>query len=222
MAHATSKLTPFWTGVVVFELALCTAAVLLDLLLPAVLILILAAVSLRARRQHFADLGFRRPQSWWRLVGIVLALTAAWTLVQIGFFFPILEHVTGDRQDLADFEDLKGNIAMLLALIAASWILGALIEETAFRGFVQTRLTDLTGTGTTGLAAAVIFTSALFALIHTEQGTIGVAATFLDAIFFSVLRLRFANLWAAVLAHGFNNTIGLIAFFLAGPIYGLW
>jgi hypothetical protein len=27
---------------------------------------------------------------------------------------------------------------------------------------------------------------------------------------------------AAVLAHGFNNTIGLVTFYLIGPIYGLW
>jgi hypothetical protein len=25
-----------------------------------------------------------------------------------------------------------------------------------------------------------------------------------------------------VLAHGFNNTIGFVAFFLVGPIHGLW
>jgi hypothetical protein len=27
---------------------------------------------------------------------------------------------------------------------------------------------------------------------------------------------------AAVLAHGFNNTIGLVTFYLIGPIYGPW
>lgn len=219
---ARSQLTPLWIGVVVLELLLCTAAVLLDLLLPAVLIVIIAAVSLRLRHQRFADLGFRRPESWGRLAGIVLALTAAWTVVQIGLFFPILEHITGERQDLSDFDDLKGNVAMLVALIVASWILGALAEETAFRGFIPTRITDLTGRGTAGIVVAVLISSALFGAIHTEQGTIGVIATFLDAIFFSALRLRFENLWAAVLAHGFNNTIGLTAYFIVGPIYGLW
>ena len=38
-------------------------------------------------------------------------------------------------------------------------------------------------------------------------------------IYFSALRWRFRTLWAAVLAHGFNNTIGLVTFFLVGPIY---
>ena len=48
-------------------------------------------------------------------------------------------------------------------------------------------------------------------------------ATFADALLFSWLARRSpAGLWAAVLAHGFNNTLGLTAFFLVGPIHGLW
>jgi hypothetical protein len=46
--------------------------------------------------------------------------------------------------------------------------------------------------------------------------------TTVDAIAFSVLRYRYKTLWAPVLAHGFNNTIGFVAFFLIGPVYGLW
>jgi membrane protease YdiL (CAAX protease family) len=37
-----------------------------------------------------------------------------------------------------------------------------------------------------------------------------------------VLRYRYRTLWASVLAHGFNNTIGCVAFFLVGPLHGLW
>jgi membrane protease YdiL (CAAX protease family) len=36
------------------------------------------------------------------------------------------------------------------------------------------------------------------------------------------LRLHYRTLWAPVLAHGFNNTIGLVTFFLVGPVHGLW
>ena len=111
---------------------------------------------------------------------------------------------------------------MLLALIVASWLLGALVEETAFRGFVQTRLTDLTGPSTAGIVFAVLVSAALFGLIHTEQGTIRRRRHIPGRdLLQRCSRLRFENLWAAVLAHGFNNTIGLIAFFLVGPIYGL-
>lgn len=61
-----------------------------------------------------------------------------------------------------------------------------------------------------------------FGLIHTEQGIVGVLVTTIDAVFFSVLRLRQGTVWAAVLAHGFNNTIGLTAYYLAGPFYAPW
>jgi membrane protease YdiL (CAAX protease family) len=49
-----------------------------------------------------------------------------------------------------------------------------------------------------------------------------VALTTLDAVFFNALRYRYRTLWVSVLAHGFSNTIGLVAFFLVGPIHGLW
>jgi hypothetical protein len=101
--------------------------------------------------------------------------------------------------------------------------LAALGEEVVYRGYLQLRAQDLLGAGRSGLIASILVTSTLFGIAHLEQGVIGVVVTFLDGILFSVLRARFGNcLWASVLAHGFNNTIGLVKFFFVGPIYGLW
>ena len=73
------------------------------------------------------------------------------------------------------------------------------------------------------VVVAAVGSAVLFALIHLEQGVVGVGATFADALLFSWLARRSpAGLWAAVLAHGFNNTLGLTAVFLVGPIHGLW
>jgi uncharacterized protein len=47
-----------------------------------------------------------------------------------------------------------------------------------------------------------------------------VVVTFLDALFFSALRLRYRPRWAPILAHGFSNTLGLVTFFLIGPVNG--
>lgn len=69
---------------------------------------------------------------------------------------------------------------------------------------------------------AVLVTSVLFGLLHTEQGAIAVLVVSLDGIAFSVVRYRYDTVWASVLAHGFNNTIGFVAFFFVGPVYGLW
>ena len=111
---------------------------------------------------------------------------------------------------------------MLLILVALSWTLAAVGEETVYRGYIPTRIADVFGQKRVGILLGVGVSAALFALAHIEQGVSGVVVTFLDAIYFSALRWRFRTLWAAVLAHGFNNTIGLVTFFFVGPIYGLW
>ena len=106
-------------------------------------------------------------------------------------------------------------------MLLLSWTLAAVGEEFSFRGYLQTRIREVLP-GSLGVLIAVLLSSVLFGLIHTEQGVIGVALTTIDAIFFSVLRYRFLTLWAAILAHGFNNTIGMVSFYIAGPFPGLW
>lgn len=136
---------------------------------------------------------------------------------------PVLSHVTGTDQDLSAFEDLKGNVGSLAFLLLMTWTLAAVGEETVYRGYLQVRVREIFGGSRWGIVIAVLITSLLFGIAHTEQGIVGVAVTTLDAIFFSWVRLRFDdNLWAAVLAHGLSNTIGYVTFFLVGPIYGLW
>jgi membrane protease YdiL (CAAX protease family) len=211
-----------WDVITVVELALATVVIVLDLIIPALVIVALAGVSLAVRRRGPSSLGFHRPAHAGRLAGRVLVLAVAWTAVQFGLVMPVLNHLTGDRQDLSVFEDLEGNLGLLAGLLAASWLLGALVEETAVRGYLQTRITDLLGVQWAGIVVAVLLTSALFGVMHSEQGEIGVVLTFLDGLFFSWLRWHHGTSWAAVLGHGFNNTIGIVAFFLVGPVYGLW
>ena len=136
---------------------------------------------------------------------------------------PVLNRLTGTTQDLSAFADLQGNLPGLLILLALTWSLAAFGEEVVYRGFLQRRVFDLLGTSTLGVAMAIGFSSILFGVAHMEQGVVGVVLTFLDAVFFSLLKLRYSgNLWASILAHGFSNTLGLVAFYLVGPIYGLW
>ena len=209
----------WWAGL---ELAAAVAAVALDLLIPALVILVAAALSLALRRQRPATLGFRRLPDPIRTAGLVALLVSGWSVLQVGLFMPVLERVTGDTQDFGVFDDLQGNLGLLVLLVLASWILGALVEETAFRGVVFTRLTELFSGRGAAKMLAVLGAALLFAAIHTEQGVVGVAVTFLDGLFFGWLRLQYGSVWAAVLAHGFSNTVGLLVFFVWGPMTGLW
>lgn len=204
------------------EVALATACILLDLLIPSLVLLLLAVVSLLVRRDHPGSLGLVRLRRPGGAALQVLGLAVAWTLLQLALLMPLAEHLTGERQDVSDFAEVEGNLPLLLALVAASWTLAAVVEEVAFRGFLFTRLREALGAGRLGLVAAAVGSAALFGLVHTEQGLVGVLLTTFDALFFTWLRLRYASLWAGVLAHGFTNTIGLTTFFLIGPVYALW
>lgn len=207
----------------VLELAIAITAVLLDLLIPTLVVLAVMGVSLLLRRDKLATMGIIKPEKPARMVVTVLALTVLWTLLTVGFTMPLLNRLTGTTQDMSAFESLKGDVGQLALYLAAGWILAALGEEVAYRGFFQTRLTELFGGGSVGLALSVLLSSLLFGLAHSEQGLIGVVLTTLDALFFSLLKIRYRGcIWPAVLAHGLSNTIGFVTFFLIGPVYGLW
>jgi membrane protease YdiL (CAAX protease family) len=202
------------------ELFAAVALIAFDVLIPALVILAMMVISFLLRRDKFPGLGFRKFS--WKMPLIVLGLATGWTLVDVGLLMPILNRITGTTQNVDGFNNLQGNIGQIIFLIAASWTLAALAEEIVFRGYLQKRMIELFPNEKIGIIAAVILTSVMFGFIHLEQGIVGVIISMVDGVFNSVLRWKFKNLWAAVLSHGFINTIGMIAFFFAGPIFSLW
>lgn len=203
------------------EVVAACVVVAADLAVPTLVLLIMMGASLLVRRERFDSLGLARfPKS--DLIATMLLFAAVWSLIQLSVVMPIANHLSGTTQDLSDFKELEGNVAMLVALLVLSWTLAALGEELAYRGYLLTRVRQLFGPGRAALLIAVMVSSILFGIAHAEQGGIGIAITTLDALAFSCLRFRYKTLWASVFAHGFNNTIGFLAFFLVGPIHGLW
>ena len=213
---------PGWTALTVVEVVLAVTAVLLDLFLPAVVLTVMAGVSLAVRRESPSTLGFHRLPHPGRQLAQVAALALAWTTIVFLLVMPVTEHLTGSTQDTSEFADLEGNLPLLLLFVALSWTLAALVEELAFRGYLLTRITDLAGTSPLVRSAAVVAVALLFALIHGEQGITGMVLVFVDAVFFGWLRYAYRSLWASVVAHGVSNTVGMVAFFLVGPFSAPW
>lgn len=205
------------------ELLVAALIIVLDLFLPTLLVLALLAASLIIRKQGLSTVGFFRSQAMSRMALMVLLLVVIWTLFQLGIAMPVLNRLMGTRQDLSAYVDLRGNLPSLLLYLALTWSLAAFGEEIVYRGYLQRRVFDVLGTGRLGTVVAIGMTSLLFGLAHSEQGGVGIVVTILDAIFFSLLKLYYkGNLWAAILAHGFSNTLGLVAFYFVGPIYSFW
>lgn len=211
-----------WRAVAGVEVVAAVVAVLSDWFIPSLVLVGMAALSLLVRRDAPASLGFHRPTRPWRLAGQMLLVSAGLSLLNVGLLMPIANHVSGTRQDVSGFEDLQGNVALLALFLVLGWTLAAFAEETAFRGYLFTRTCDVLGGTRTGVLASLLLSSALFGAIHSEQGLVGQVIAGVDALIFGVLRLWKGTLWAPILAHGFDDTIGFTAFFLVGPIYGLW
>jgi hypothetical protein len=103
-----------WAILAAVEVLLAGAAVILDVFIPTLVLLALAAVSLAVRRQRPSALGFRRSTRPGRMIAAVFGLTVAWDLFQIGLTKPILNRLTGEHQDLSQFAGLQGNLSSLL------------------------------------------------------------------------------------------------------------
>jgi len=210
-----------WVAITLVEVVAAGAAVAADLAVPSIVLSGMAVLSLVVRRDHWSSLGFHRPSDA-HLVLKMLAFAVVWSIFQLGVTLPVASHISGQEQDLSAFEDLKGNVAMLVGLLVLGWTVAAVIEELAYRGYFQTRLRQLLGNSTAALGVTILLSSVLFGRVHSEQGAIGVLIVAIDGVAWSVLRYRYRTLWASVLAHGFNNTIGFLVFFLVGPVHRMW
>lgn len=206
----------------VLEVSLAVVAVVLDLLVPTLVLLAMAMASITVRRQSLASLGLRRPAHAGAMAAQVLGLSLFWTALTSALVMPVSEHLSGQRQDLGVFADVEGNLALLGVLLIASWTLAAIGEEVAYRGYLLTRLRELLPGGRAWTVVAAVVAAVLFGWPHREYGVVGVVQVTVDALFFTVLRFRYRTLWAAVVAHGTVDTVGIVAVFLAGPVAALW
>lgn len=185
---------------------------------PISLLSALAVASWRLHKQGqtWADLGLKRPQSWWKMIlwtVIALVLTAA-----IGIFLEGVVNATmGSSTAQAEpdnggrFANLPGNTPVFLYWLAVAWIIGGFVEEMLFRGLLITRFEALFSRVPFGLVFAIIVPAIIFGQQHHYyQGIGGAIATGGIALVSGVLYVLFKrNLWPLTLSHGLANTIGL-------------
>jgi len=116
--------------------------------------------------------------------------------------------VTQDIKQLGGATSLALRIPLVLVVISA----GPLVEELLFRGVLLSALLQRMPVGW-----AVAGSSLLFACMHLpELGYLwyAVPSLALLAAALAWLRLRSGSLWPAVLAHGVNNLLAVVAWFV--------
>ena len=126
---------------------------------------------------------------------------------------PLVQRLVGRPADLSRMDNLVGNWRQLGLLLTLSWLVGAVVEEVVFRGF-------LIGCGVRWFGRRmawplVALSSAIFGFSHLYQGTAGVLLTgVVGLILSSAYVLSRRNLLLTMLAHGLIDTISVVGLFL--------
>lgn len=120
--------------------------------------------------------------------------------------------------DMSGYSYLQGNLPMLLLALAAVYVVSSFGEEVVYRGFLITRIAEMTpGKAATWTGAAVMLSSIVFGLAHFDWGIVGVVQTTLMGLALAVSYLLVRrNLWVLILAHAFIDSLLLIQLY-AGP-----
>jgi exosortase E/protease (VPEID-CTERM system) len=97
------------------------------------------------------------------------------------------------------------SLLWLLCRIAGSVAVTPIVEELAFRGFVQPQLAEIlsaTALNKFGPAVAIVVTSTLFGLLHNE-----ILPAVLAGVAYGWLKYRYGSIWPSIVAHSVTNAV---------------
>lgn len=176
---------------------------------------VLAAILLIRSGVPIRRLGFTLPLRPWTVVAFAL-LGVAILQLSGALLGPVFEHVFGSGRDLTRFADVTGSPSALIQLLAVNWTVAAFGEELAFRIVLMRGVAYALGDGRRALTIALVVQAIVFGLIHSYQGPAGVAGSAISGLVFGALTLAARwSIWPAAIAHGLNNTIGILGVYAA-------
>lgn len=179
-----------------------------------IILFVLGIASLRLRDGSWSALGFKRPSSWGRI--ILIAALAAGLRLGLGEFVidPVTRHFWPPAIAPAGAEEATGNWQIALMYLGIVWTFAAFGEEIAYRGYLLTRAADVGGRTPLAWWIGVIIVSVLFGYGHYYKGPAGILDSGVAGLILGAAYLISGrNLWTTVLAHGFIDTVGVVALY---------
>lgn len=155
-------------------------------------------------------IGFAAPSSWWSTVALAALLGIVIQLVAIALVDPLAEKLTGVPHDHSVVAGVKGSPKAFALWMLIVWLVVAPLEEAIFRGFLMNELARIVGTAPWAAVLNVVLSSVVFGLAHGYQGRSGVVSTgIIGAVLGWIFVASDDNLWLAIFAHGFVDTVGI-------------
>jgi membrane protease YdiL (CAAX protease family) len=175
----------------------------------------LGLISFRLRDGGWGTMGLRWPVSWRRTV--LIALAAAATRILLGSFViePITAHFWPPANAPSGMNEIAGHWWVALKWLGLVWTFAAFGEEIGYRGYLVNRAADAGGRSKASYWAAVLIASVLFGYGHYYKGPAGIVDSGMAGLILGAAYiLSGRNLWVCILAHGFIDTVGVVAVFL--------
>jgi membrane protease YdiL (CAAX protease family) len=177
----------------------------------------LAIVSMRLREGAWcwAALGFKRPESWSRIVLIALAAAALRLILGDFVIEPFASHFWPPSKGSAVVNEIRGHVTAVLTHLPFVWVFAAFGEEIGYRGYLLNKLAEAFGRTRTADVIALLGSAVLFGFGHYYKGPAGILDSgAAGAILGAVYLLSGRNLWACILTHGFIDTVAVFAAYL--------
>jgi membrane protease YdiL (CAAX protease family) len=178
------------------------------------ILFVIGLISLRVRDGGWGVIGLRRPVSWRRTVLIALAAAAARILLGQFVTDPLTAHYWPPSIAPSGVNEILGHGWVALRWLLLVWTFAAFGEEISYRGYLVTRAADVGARSKVSYWIAVLLVSVLFGYGHFYKGPSGMLDSGMAGLVLGVAYLLSGrNLWVCILAHGFIDTVMLVAVF---------
>jgi membrane protease YdiL (CAAX protease family) len=178
------------------------------------ILFVIGLISLRVRDGGWGVMGLRWPVSWRRTVLLALGAAAARLLLGAIVIDPLTARFWPAAVAPSGVDAITGNVPVALRWLLIVWTFAAFGEEISYRGYLFTRAADVGGRSKAAYWVGVVMVSVLFGIGHYYKGPSGMVDSGMAGLVLGITyMLSGRNLWACILAHGFIDTVGVVALF---------
>ena len=178
------------------------------------ILFVLGLLSAQVRDGSWRAVGVRWPVSWRKTILLALAAAALRIALSALVIDPLTAHFWPAAKPPSGMNEIAGHWKVALQWLLLVWTFAAFGEEISYRGYLLRRAADVGGRSRASYWAGVLVVAVLFGYGHFYKGPAGILDSGMAGLVLAAAYvLSEGNLWVCILAHGFIDTVGVLALF---------